>query len=154
MTPRAFPIGVFPIGVLVGRVSGATQQRPSHSSSKTSVTKPVPAPPGAGTSLLNWRFRFETVALLPPLAMAAVWTPPAMLPGTKAKANSRTTPAASSPAASPTTPVAVRPPPHLGLFVRWNLRLGLHLRQRRPQRLRFALRCRQRHSEAEGHCQA
>ena len=79
----------------------------------------------------------ETVAPLPPAASAAVWPPPAMTPGTKAnvKAKSRI------PAASPRG-TAVRPSPYLGLLVHRNLRLELHLPQRRSKRLRFALGCR------------
>jgi hypothetical protein len=69
---------------------------------------------------------------LPPLAVAAVWAPPAMLPRTKAP----------SPASSPTR----RTWGPAG----WRTRAG----GRPPRRLRFALCCRQRHGQAERHCPA
>jgi len=69
---------------------------------------------------------------LPPLAVAAVWAPPAMLPWTEAP----------SPASSPTR----RSWGPAG----WRTRAG----GRPPRRLRFALCCRKRHGQAERHCPA
>jgi len=69
---------------------------------------------------------------LPPLAVAAMWAPPAMLPRTKAP----------SPASSPTR--------RAGGPAGWRTRAG----GRPPRRLRFALCCRQRHGQAERHCPA
>jgi hypothetical protein len=68
---------------------------------------------------------------LPPLAVAAVSTPPAMLPRTKA-------PSASSPTRRAGGPAG------------WRTWTG----GRPPRRLRFALCCRQRHGQAERHCPA
>jgi hypothetical protein len=95
-----------------------------------------------------------SVAPLPPAAPPAVWAPPAMTSGTKAKVNAKSGTAAKSPASSPMPTPAGRSSPHLGLLVHRTLRLELHLRQRRPHGLRLALRCGQRHSEAERHCPA
>jgi hypothetical protein len=48
----------------------------------------------------------------------------------------------------------MRASPHLDLLVHRKLHLGLHLRQRRPQRLRFTLGCGQRHGQTQRYCQA
>ena len=66
-----------------------------------------------------------------------------MSPGTEPKSRIPTPSPAPIPTVSP-----------LGFFVLRSLRLELHLRQRRSQRLRFALRCGQRHNDSERHCQA
>jgi len=89
---------------------------------------------------------------LPPTAPATVRAPPAMAPGPIPNVQSESGTPGPSQASSPTR-TAMRPSPHLGLLVAPNLRLELHVRQRRPERLRFALHRRQRHDQTECHCQ-